>query len=140
MMDGMAVSVVEKERAGMATGIFNAVRVSADGIAIAVAGALLATFIQWGLFDAATNFAPHQIMEASSRAALGDLQNAGNQLPGQSELLRHEYANAFRHLLFILGAGSVLTAVAVFATLGRVSAHDHQPVEAVRPVIVGDRE
>lgn len=140
LMDGMAVSVVEKERAGMATGIFNAVRVSADGIAIAVAGALLATFIQWGLFDAATNFAPHQIMEASSRAALGDLQNAGNQLPGQSELLRHEYANAFRHLLFILGAGSVLTAVAVFATLGRVSAHDHQPVEAVRPVIVGDRE
>ncbi|KAA0941257.1 hypothetical protein FQ186_27930 [Pseudomonas sp. ANT_H14] len=45
-----------------------------------------------------------------------------------------------RYLLFILGAGSVLTAVAVFATLGRVSAHDHQPVDVVRPVIVGDRE
>ncbi|KMM82562.1 Major Facilitator Superfamily protein [Pseudomonas taetrolens] len=140
LMDGMAVSVVEKERAGMATGIFNAVRVSADGIAIAVAGALLATFIQWGLFDAATGFAPHQIMEASSRAALGDLQNANSQLPGQSELLRHEYANAFRHLLFILGAGSVLTAVAVFATLGRVSAHDHQSVERVSPLIAADRE
>lgn len=140
LMDGMAVSVVEKERAGMATGIFNAVRVSADGIAIAVAGALLATFIQWGLFDAAMNVAPHQIMESAGRAALGDLQSASNQLPGQSALLRDEYAKAFRHLLFILAAGSVLTAVAVFATLGRVSAHDHQSVEAAIPLVVGENE
>lgn len=37
-------------------------------------------------------------------------------------------------------ADSVLTAVAVFATLGRVSAHDHQSVERVSPLIAADRE
>lgn len=68
-MDGMAISVVEKERAGMATGIFNAVRVSADGIAIAIAGALLATFIQWGLFDALKGVSPDAVTEAANRAA-----------------------------------------------------------------------
>lgn len=140
LMDGMAVSVVEKERAGMATGIFNAVRVSADGIAIAIAGALLATFIQLGLLDVITHFTPQQIMEAASRAALGDLQNATNQLKGQSGLLREEYASAFRHLLFILSAGSVLTAGAVFVTLGRVSADDHHTGKADRAFIVGDSE
>ena len=45
LMDGLAVSVVEKERAGMATGIFNTVRVSGDGVAIALVGALLAALV-----------------------------------------------------------------------------------------------
>ncbi|KPY78604.1 Membrane protein [Pseudomonas amygdali pv. photiniae] len=129
LMDGMAISVVEKERAGMATGIFNAVRVSADGIAIAIAGALLATFIQWGLFDALTGVAPDVVTNAANRAALGDLQNAIGLLPGQAELLHQQYATAFRNLLFILSAATVLTAVAVFALLGRVRAHDEPPLE-----------
>ncbi|RMS78528.1 MFS transporter [Pseudomonas savastanoi] len=129
LMDGMAISVVEKERAGMATGIFNAVRVSADGIAIAIAGALLATFIQWGLFDALTVVAPDVVTNAANRAALGDLQNAISLLPGQAELLHQQYATAFRNLLFILSAATVLTAVAVFALLGRVRAHDEPPLE-----------
>ncbi|MDU8498971.1 MFS transporter [Pseudomonas syringae] len=129
LMDGMAISVVEKERAGMATGIFNAVRVSADGIAIAFAGALLATFIQWGLFDALTSVAPDVVTEAANRAALGDLHNAISLLPGQAELLHQQYATAFRNLLFILSAATVLTAVAVFVLLGRVRAHDEPPLE-----------
>lgn len=130
LMDGMAISVVEKERAGMATGIFNAVRVSADGIAIAIAGALLATFIQWGLFDALTGVAPDVVTNAANRAALGDLQNAIGLLPGQAALLHQQYAIAFRNLLFILSAATVLTAVAVFALLGRVRAHEEPPIEA----------
>ncbi|EGH16144.1 hypothetical protein Pgy4_23983, partial [Pseudomonas savastanoi pv. glycinea str. race 4] len=132
LMDGMAISVVEKERAGMATGIFNAVRVSADGIAIAIAGTLLATFIQWGLFDALTGVAPDVVTNAANRAALGDLQNAISLLPGQAELLHQQYATAFRNLLFILSAATVLTAVAVFALLGRVRAHDETATRAIR--------
>ena len=46
LMDALAVSVVDKDKVGMATGIFNTVRVSADGVAIAVLSALLAFLIQ----------------------------------------------------------------------------------------------
>ncbi|WP_122448139.1 MFS transporter [Pseudomonas viridiflava] len=130
LMDGMAVSVVEKERAGMATGIFNAVRVSADGIAIALAGALLATFIQWSLFGALNGVAPELLTEAANRAALGDLQSAVDALPGQSDLLHQHYATAFRNLLFILSVASVLTAAAVFTLLGRVHAHEELPQDS----------
>jgi len=39
LMDGLAVSVVPRERAGMASGIFNTVRVAGEGIALALVGA-----------------------------------------------------------------------------------------------------
>lgn len=35
-MDGLAVSTVPPGRVGMATGIFNTIRISADGVALAV--------------------------------------------------------------------------------------------------------
>ncbi len=41
-MDALAVNVVTPERVGMATEIFNTMRVSADGVAIAIISALLA--------------------------------------------------------------------------------------------------
>ena len=42
LMDGLSVSVVPKERAGMATGIFSTTRVAGEGIALAIVGAVLA--------------------------------------------------------------------------------------------------
>ena len=39
LMDGLAVSVVPSERAGMATGIFSTVRVAGEGMALALVGA-----------------------------------------------------------------------------------------------------
>lgn len=69
----------------MATGIFNAVRVSADGIAIAIAGAVLALLIQGGLLDALSGAAgTHSISEAATRAALGDLDHAAALLPANA--------------------------------------------------------
>ncbi|CAI0805749.1 Multidrug-efflux transporter 3 [Serratia entomophila] len=116
LMDGMAVSVVEKQRAGMATGIFNAVRVSADGIAIAIVGALLATLIQGGLQNALHGGVdPQRLAEAASRAALGDIET----LPGQRALMLQNYNDALRTLLYSLSAASVATALLVFALLGR---------------------
>jgi MFS family permease len=43
VMDNAAVSVVPKERAGMASGIFNTMRITGEGLAIAGAASLLAT-------------------------------------------------------------------------------------------------
>lgn len=124
LMDGMAVSVVEKERAGMATGIFNCVRVSADGIAIAVAGALLAFLIQGGLLGALSAAEPAAVIEAANRAALGDLHQATTLLPGERALLLATYDTAFRWVLYVLAAASALTALLVFALLGRSRAHE----------------
>ncbi|WP_394828656.1 MFS transporter [Pendulispora albinea] len=43
LMDDLAVSVVPRERAGMATGIFSTMRVAGEGVAIAITSALLST-------------------------------------------------------------------------------------------------
>jgi MFS family permease len=129
LMDGLAVSVVEKERAGMATGIFNAVRVSADGVAIAIVGALLAGLIQSGLIDAltvvGTGSAHGSVIEAANRVAMGDLASATAVLPEAGrDLLVRSYDDAFQMQLYILAAASVVTALIVFALLGRVRTHE----------------
>lgn len=124
LMDGMAVSVVEKERVGMAMGIFNCVRVSADGIAIAVAGALLAFLIQGGLLGALGAADPAVVIEAANRAALGDLAQAGALVSAERALLLATYDQALRCVLYVLAASSALTALLVFALLGRARAHE----------------
>ncbi|OBV37787.1 MFS transporter [Janthinobacterium psychrotolerans] len=109
LMDAMALDVVEADRAGMATGIFNTVRVSADGVALAVAGAVMAGLI--GISLAATLPASLPLAQAASRAALGDLHQAAQLLPFNMELLRASYDVAFRHLLLLLSALAVATAL-----------------------------
>ncbi|WMV73440.1 MFS transporter [Xenorhabdus griffiniae] len=121
LMDSLAVSVVEKERAGMATGIFNAIRVSADGLALAVFGVLLVILIQSGLSDIASNTT---LGQAASRAAIGDLAGANTLLPGLEDAVLRSYDAAFRTTLFILSGASVLTALMILALLGRVNGHN----------------
>ena len=41
LMDGLSVSVIPKERAGMAAGIFNTTRVASEGVALAITVAVL---------------------------------------------------------------------------------------------------
>ncbi|OEZ54070.1 multidrug resistance protein Stp [Janthinobacterium sp. HH103] len=111
LMDGMALSVVDTERAGMATGIFNTVRISADGVALALAGALLAGLIAAALARQLPAGLP--LLAAASRAALGDMQQATQLLGGHETLLRASYDAAFRQLL----NGLALLAVALAALL-----------------------
>ncbi|MNV78925.1 hypothetical protein D3C71_1724500 [compost metagenome] len=119
-MDAMAVSVVDPRNVGMATGIFNTVRVSADGIAIAVVSALLALLIQMQLTAALGGAADAQtILLAANRGALGQLAEASSLLPGTADLLRHGYDAAFRKVLYALAGIAVLTALAIYALLGR---------------------
>ena len=115
LMDAMALNVVEPQRAGMATGIFNTVRVSADGVALAVAGAVLAGLIGNGLADMLPAQLP--IAQAASRAALGDLRQAAQMLPGQLDLLRATYDAAFRQLLLLLSGLSAATALLLWYLL-----------------------
>jgi len=112
LMDGLAVSVVPRERAGMASGIFNTVRVAGEGIALALVGAGLTALVAARLGHA----------EAASRAAqrvtTGDISQALALLPGMDRAaVLHAYGAAFGTLLWVLAGVTVATALVVFAFL-----------------------
>lgn len=128
LMDALAVSVVAPERVGMATGIFNTVRVSADGVAIAIISALLATLIQ-NRMALETSASLATVLEASSRAALGELHAAASLVPGHGALLAQSYADSFIIVLHVLAGLAALMACAVLMLLRAQQASgttDHQ--------------
>jgi len=118
LMDGLAVSVVPKERAGMAMGIFSTTRVAGEGVALAVVAAMLAGLVQSRLRGAGLADGAQALPEAAQRLAMGDLAHAATVLPGIDQaLLVHGYGDAFRILLYILSAITVLSSGMVFALL-----------------------
>ena len=115
LMDGLAVSVVPRERAGMATGIFGTVRVAGEGVALAVVSAVLSALAQRGLVSGAD---PASASLAAQRLATGDLAQAAALLPGVSaDALVQVYGDAMRGLLDGLAVVTVLTAAVVFVFL-----------------------
>lgn len=126
LMDGLAVSVVPKERAGMAAGIFNAIRLAGDGMAIAAVGATLSAYIRSSLSASVAKGTLGQVgnadlVEASNRLAMSDLQNAMALLPtaGRSLLLQ-AYESATRFQLLVLAGAAAATAILVLMLLSRV--------------------
>ncbi len=114
LMDGLAVSVVPKERAGMAAGIFSTTRVAGEGVALAIVVALLSSLIASRLpaMDGAR--------AAAQRLATGDLPAAMRRLPGLGAPAIHRaYSEAFDLLLLLLAAVTLSTAVVVFIFLRR---------------------
>lgn len=127
LMDGLSVSVVPKERAGMATGIFSTTRVAGEGIALAIVGAVLATLAHADLSQVAAvaSDASDATLRAAARLATGDLAGAAAVLPGAGRAaLLASYTHAFDRLLIGLAVVTVLCAGVVFAFLGA------RPVEA----------
>lgn len=120
LMDGLSVSVVPKERAGMATGIFSTTRVAGEGIALAIVGAVLAGLARTGLMQAAgAAGTPEATLRAAARLATGDLAGAAVALPGVGHAaLLASYTHAFDRLLIGLAVVTVLCAGVVFAFLG----------------------
>ncbi|MQB43851.1 MFS transporter [Rhizobium sp. ICMP 5592] len=121
LMDGLAVSVVPKERAGMATGIFSTTRVAGEGVALAVVSAILSTFIQSNLGVTAGDHASF----AAQRLVTGNLLDAASNVPaiGHATLIQ-SYSDAFSELLWLLTAITALTAIVVFTFLGRRNAEE----------------
>jgi MFS family permease len=119
LMDGLAVSVVPKERAGMATGIFNTTRVAGEGIALAIVAALFASFTETSLRGAAfARVDTATLGEAANRLAMGDLSMAAAMLPHATRVeLIHLYGGAFHVLLYVLAGITVLSALMVFGFL-----------------------
>lgn len=130
LMDGLSVSVVPKERAGMATGIFSTTRVAGEGVALAIVTAILAGLAQHSLARLTADDSPamtQRIAEAAQRLTTGDLASAAASLP---QIGRHElalsYTHAFTSLLHVLIVITLLSACASFAFLSRTGARDSE--------------
>ena len=122
LMDGLAVSVVPKERAGMAAGIFGTVRVAGEGIALALATALLSGLAQSRLEPLVSQ--PTTSSLVAERLATGDLGGALKLAPEvPSCALLAGYSNAFSLLTMCLAAVTLATAVVVFVSLRRPTVH-----------------
>lgn len=124
LMDGLAVSVVPKERAGMATGVFNTTRVAGESIALAVVAAMLAAFAETGLRDATAGASLPPASQALSEAAhwlsLGSVGEVSRLLPGLDHAaLLASYGRAFSDLVYVLAAITLLSAVMIFSFLTR---------------------
>lgn len=124
LMDGLSVSVVPKERAGMAAGIFGTVRVAGEGIALASVAAILASLLQTHLVDVMHGVSGAidtvAIAETAQRVTTGDMAHAINRVEGLSnEQLVDGYARAFQYLLHILTIITLFSAAVVLGLLSK---------------------
>ena len=110
LMDGLAVSTVPKERAGMAAGIFGTTRVASEGVALALVTVALTALMQAHLPASAA------AAEAARRLATGDLAEGG-RLVGSTGTAVAAYAGAFQALLLWLVGATVVAACGVFLLL-----------------------
>ena len=114
---------------GADNAIINAVRLAGDGMAIAAVGAMLSAFIRSRLSASVLNGTPGQVanadlVEASNRLAMSDVQNAMALLPTAGRaLLLQAYEGAFRFQLLVLAGAAAATAILVLMLLGRVDRH-----------------
>ena len=118
LMDALSMSVVPKERAGMATGIFSTTRVAGEGVALAIVSAVMASLV-------ACNLPQGQASEGARLLAIGDLNGATAMLPQISQsALTMVYSEALQHLLWGLAALTTVAAIIAFVFLRHVQAED----------------
>ncbi|ENG0874766.1 MFS transporter [Pseudomonas saponiphila] len=125
LMDALSVSVVPKERAGMAAGIFTTMRVAGEAIAIAAIGAVLvgltatnlraaATTASLSLPQSATVIASQIGASAEHRSTAGPVSTIDGAV---IELTHHAYTSAFHGIFGVLAVLSAITAVVCIVTL-----------------------
>ncbi|EPN9528968.1 MFS transporter [Cronobacter malonaticus] len=116
LMDGLAVSGVPVEKAGMAAGLFNTVRVAGEGVALLGVTAFLAAANHRTLADA--GYPAQAIVRAAEWLGNGNLQQAQALLPGVPRaLLYHSVNHACLLLCNGLALLTLLCAVIVWKTL-----------------------
>lgn len=128
LMDGLSVSVVPNERAGMASGIFGTTRVAGEGTGLAIGTAILAAMANTSLahlVPAGGAELEARVAEAAQRLTNGDIAQAAAVLPEVSHhALALSYSNAFVGLLHVLIVITLLSAFCTFAFLSRTRTQD----------------
>jgi hypothetical protein len=111
VLDGAAVSSVELSRAGMASGMFNAVRLTGDTAATAIAGSLLITLTSARLAGHVTD--PHGVANAL---------NTGQHTT--SVLATSAFTSAIHVVFLIAAAASVISVPILLLTLRTPRRHE----------------
>ncbi|SCC03119.1 MFS transporter [Kosakonia oryziphila] len=118
LMDGLAVSAVPVEQAGMAAGLFNTVRVAGEGIALAMVTALLVAINHLKLREVAADYSPDVINDAVNWLGGGNIDRAADLLPTVSRmLLRESYDSAYTFLFQALAGMTLVCAFMVWKML-----------------------
>lgn len=131
LMDGLAISVVPKERAGMAAGIFGASRVAGEGIVLALAAAALATLLGKRLLASLPPLPGDAIASALQRLSIADPAGAAQTLGAAADAaaLSRLYCDASSTLIYGLAVATAITAVLVLVLLGTAAAHEEPAAE-----------
>jgi MFS family permease len=115
VMDNAAVSVVSHERAGMASGIFNTMRITGEGIAIAGAASLLATLTAAGITQQVTAI-DGTATSAAGEVVRGHIAAAVSSLGGSAVDARTVLASSLTSAMH-----TVFVALAVLALAGALA-------------------
>lgn len=129
LMDGLSISVVPKEQAGMAAGIFNTTRVAGEGVALAITVAVLSALVAHHL-SLGSSLSPAELSRAAQHLVMGDLPQTG-QIPIAK--LRAAYTAGFNTLLQVLAVFTALTAVIVYLFLGRQQPEPRKDCVTINP-------
>jgi EmrB/QacA subfamily drug resistance transporter len=122
IMDNVAVSVAPSERSGMATGMFNTMRLVGDAVGFAGAGAILVSGVQVRLpqlVGSKSDASEASLMALVNQVARGDTSGAVATLPlnvqtvFQSAAVR-SYAEALQTVLVVLAVICFIAALFVF--------------------------
>ncbi|ELY3773407.1 MFS transporter [Cronobacter dublinensis] len=120
LMDGLAVSGVPAQKAGMAAGLFNTVRVAGESVALVCVMAFLATASQQALAATLNGYSPQTIASAAAWLGAGHLEQAHTLLPGVPLARLHQSLNqAYQWLCNLLAILTLLCAATVWKTLRR---------------------
>lgn len=125
LMDGLSMSVVPKERAGMAAGIFTTMRVAGEAVAIAIIGALLVGYTVSGLRQLAQGNPLLDLAQTSDwagRIASGQLAAVLEQVASADRnvlghLLATVYQHSFSAVLLLIAALTAVCAVLCVLTV-----------------------
>ena len=118
LMDGLAISVVPKERAGMAAGIFNTARVAGEGLTLAMVSALLSALVASQLSTVAPDHVGPALTQLAQRLAAGDIPTGpATALAVPVTAMVLAYQAAFSSLLHVLTAVTLVSAFIVFICL-----------------------
>lgn len=133
LMDNLAVSVVPKEKAGVAIGIFGALRVSFDSTAIAIVGSLLALFMLNTLTTSTSGLSGEQIAGATAQLAAGAMEHASQLLPNVNhEQLVSAYGYAFHQLMKILIALTSMSTLLIFILLYKTKINEGLEIDTTQ--------
>ncbi|CAL9362567.1 MFS transporter [Streptomyces sp. Tu 3180] len=141
LMDGAAVSTVPPTKVGMASGMFNTIRLASEAVAVAGMVAALVSLVQSRISDGLARFATEaglRTREVADSVASGDVDGpVGEVATGLrsefADFLRTGYTEGFRIVLWCAAAICVVSAVVLHRIL------TDRPDDAGRDTAEGER-